>query len=147
MLNMSTEELGASAFQKFDIEAWMPGRGSWGELASASNCTSYQARRLNIRHTLPTVAEVVNSGQAVTAKSNKTAYCHTLNATAVAIPRLIVALVENGARFDENGKWTSLELPKALRQYWLGKESLSDTSQVALNANKGSPKSIDIVWV
>jgi len=45
---MPTEELGAPAYRKYDIEAWMPGRGSYGEVSSASNCTDYQSRRLNI---------------------------------------------------------------------------------------------------
>jgi seryl-tRNA synthetase len=48
VLDMPTEELGAPAYRKYDIEAWMPGRGSYGEVSSASNCTDYQSRRLNI---------------------------------------------------------------------------------------------------
>lgn len=48
VLDMPTEELGAPAYRKYDIEAWMPGRGSFGEVSSASNCTDYQSRRLNI---------------------------------------------------------------------------------------------------
>ena len=51
---MPTEELGASAYRKYDMEAWMPGRGSWGEISSTSNCTDYQARRLHIRYYAPT---------------------------------------------------------------------------------------------
>ena len=47
---MPSEELGASAYRKYDIEAWMPGRGTWGEVTSLSNCTDYQARRLHIRY-------------------------------------------------------------------------------------------------
>ncbi|KAG0012234.1 seryl-tRNA synthetase, partial [Entomortierella chlamydospora] len=50
VLDMPTEELGASAYKKYDIEAWMPGKNAWGEISSASNCTDYQARRLNIRY-------------------------------------------------------------------------------------------------
>lgn len=50
VLNMATEELGAAAFRKFDIEAWMPHRQDYGEVCSASNCTSYQSRRLNINY-------------------------------------------------------------------------------------------------
>lgn len=49
VLDMPTEELGASASRKYDIEAWMPGRGSYGEISSTSNCTDYQSRRLNAR--------------------------------------------------------------------------------------------------
>ena len=48
VLDMATEELGAAAFRKYDIEVWMPSRGDFGEVCSASNCTSYQSRRLNI---------------------------------------------------------------------------------------------------
>ena len=50
LLNMATEELGAAAFRKFDIEVWMPSKQSYGEICSASNCTSYQSRRLNINY-------------------------------------------------------------------------------------------------
>ena len=138
---MSTEELGGAAFQKYDIEAWMPGRGSWGELASASNCTDYQARRLNIRHSL---AQTEDSTLSKSSKSGKTSYCHTLNATAVAIPRLIVALVENGAQFDDKGQWTALALPKALKPFWLGKEAASDSSRISIA--DGGNKSIELVW-
>jgi hypothetical protein len=52
LLDMPTEELGAPATRKFDIETWMPGRRKWGELTSASNCTDYQARRLHIKYRL-----------------------------------------------------------------------------------------------
>lgn len=144
-MNMSTEELGAAAFQKFDIEAWMPGRGSWGELASASNCTAYQARRLDIKHSL---AQNRDTGTAALTKSNRTAYCHTLNATAVAIPRVIVALVENGARFDESGRWTGLRLPRVLKPFWLGKEAGEEITNVPLSgiAGKGSKRSIELSW-
>ncbi|KAJ7897085.1 hypothetical protein B0H14DRAFT_2676850 [Mycena olivaceomarginata] len=50
VLDMPTEELGASAYRKYDMEAWMPGRGGWGEVSSLSNCTDYQSRRLHIRY-------------------------------------------------------------------------------------------------
>ena len=111
-LDMPTQELGASAYRKYDMEAWMPGRGAWGEISSASNCTDYQARRLHIRyrrrstpsdHSQPPVP-----------------FVHTLNGTAVAIPRLIIALLENGVRFDEKGKPCGLDLPAILRPFWLG---------------------------
>ncbi|KAK9896867.1 seryl-tRNA synthetase [Cystobasidium minutum MCA 4210] len=141
MMHMSTEELGGAAYQKYDIEAWMPGRGSWGELASASNCTDYQARRLNIRHSLPQTDEPASTKAG---KGGKTAYCHTLNATAVAIPRLIVALVENGARFDGKGNWTALALPSVLRPFWLGTEATSDSCRIPLGDS--AKKSIDLVW-
>lgn len=97
VVDMSSEELGASAYRKYDIEAWMPGRGAWGEISSASNCTDYQARRLAIRYK--------DEG------SNR--YAHTLNATAAAIPRLMVALLETYCTKE-------LVLPATLRPFWLG---------------------------
>ncbi|KAG8219463.1 hypothetical protein J3R82DRAFT_391 [Butyriboletus roseoflavus] len=112
ILDMPTEELGASAYRKYDMEAWMPGRGAWGEISSASNCTDYQARRLHIRY------------RGRFAPSSQTQapipFAHTLNGTAAAIPRLIIALLENGARFDEQGKPSDLDLPVILKPFWLG---------------------------
>jgi seryl-tRNA synthetase len=116
VLDMPTEELGASAYRKYDMEAWMPGRGSWGEISSTSNCTDYQARRLHIRHQpLPTTPE-----------SSGIPFAHTLNGTAAAIPRLIVALLENGARFDEGGKVVGVNLPSTLRPFWIQGSSERD---------------------
>ncbi|WFD35244.1 serine--tRNA ligase [Malassezia cuniculi] len=101
VLDMSSVELGASAYRKYDIEAWMPGRGGWGEVSSASNCTDYQSHRLSIKY---------RPGE-----GEKLRYAHTLNATAAAIPRLILAILETHGLKD--GK---LVLPAALRPYWLG---------------------------
>lgn len=53
VLEMSTEELGTPAYHKYDIEVWMPGRGCYGEVTSASNCTDYQSRRLNVKYPRP----------------------------------------------------------------------------------------------
>ncbi|GAA5902921.1 hypothetical protein JCM6882_009161 [Rhodosporidiobolus microsporus] len=137
VLDMPTEELGASAHRKYDIEAWMPGRGKWGELSSASNCTDYQARRLGIRYR-PSPSPVQPAATAAIANapfsppppskpspsSTKLAYAHTLNGTAAAIPRLIVALLENGALLSsEDPKKPVVErvrLPEVLRPFWLG---------------------------
>lgn len=116
---MPTEELGASAYRKYDIEAWMPGRGSWGEISSTSNCTDYQARRLLIRHRRTLSTPTASSG-ALDHPTTSLPFAHTLNGTAAAIPRLIVALVENGARFDEAGGTIGLDLPSALRPFWIG---------------------------
>ncbi|KAG8936487.1 Serine--tRNA ligase, mitochondrial [Tulasnella sp. 418] len=109
VLDMPTEELGASAYRKYDMEAWMPGRGSWGEISSLSNCTDYQARRLHIRHKLRHPSD-----------NQSLPFAHTLNGTAAAIPRLIVALIENGAKLNSDGVITGLTLPKALKLFWLG---------------------------
>ncbi|GBE77671.1 Serine--tRNA ligase, mitochondrial [Sparassis crispa] len=123
VLDMPTEELGASAYRKYDIEAWMPGRGSWGEISSTSNCTDYQARRLHIRHRKP-----VPAGNPAVAQSTDSPtpsdtaglpFAHTLNGTAAAVPRLIVALVENGARFNESGTAIGIDLPRCLQPFWV----------------------------
>ncbi|MGV8118721.1 MAG: serine--tRNA ligase [Candidatus Xenobiia bacterium LiM19] len=96
-----TGELGAAAYRKYDLEAWMPGRdehGSWGEVTSASNCSDYQARRLNIRYRPK--------------GSKNVALVHTLNGTAIATSRAIIAILENYQRKDG-----SVEVPEVLRAY------------------------------
>ncbi|KAI0068177.1 seryl-tRNA synthetase [Artomyces pyxidatus] len=120
VLDMPTEELGASAYRKYDMEAWMPGRGSWGEISSTSNCTDFQARRLHIRYRPSTALPA-----SATAQSTQHAlpFAHTLNGTAVAVPRLIVALLENGARFNDASDVVGLDLPSVLKQFWLGGDS------------------------
>lgn len=84
LLDMPPTELGASAYEKYDLEAWMPGRQMWGEISSCSNCTDYQAKRLNIQY-------ITNEGQ------NK--WVNTINGTATAIPRLLIALLESNQVF------------------------------------------------
>ena len=115
---MPTEELGASAYRKYDAEAWMPGRGSWGEISSTSNCTDYQARRLHIRYRRSVSANT--TGQQGDAPIP---FAHTLNGTAAAIPRLIVALLENGVRLSDDGKAIGLDLPNVLQPFWLGQHN------------------------
>ncbi|XP_068633273.1 serine--tRNA ligase, mitochondrial [Battus philenor] len=78
ILDMPPHELGAPAYRKYDIEAWMPGRKSFGEISSCSNCTDYQSRRLHIKYK----------------DSNAEFYVHTLNGTACAVPRMLIALLE-----------------------------------------------------
>ncbi|CAE6498904.1 unnamed protein product [Rhizoctonia solani] len=117
VLDMPSEELGASAHRKYDIEAWMPGRGAWGEISSASNCTDYQARRLHIRHRHP---------HDDTSSAGPLPYAHTLNGTAVAVPRLIIALIENGVRFKEGGDLECLVLPTVLRKHWVGGDKFGE---------------------
>ena len=80
VLNMPTRDLGAAAARKYDIEAWMPGKGVYGEVTSVSNCTDYQARRLRTKFK---------------ESKGERGFVHTLNGTAMAVPRIIVALVEN----------------------------------------------------
>ena len=115
---MPSEELGASAYRKYDMEAWMPGRGGWGEISSASNCTDYQSRRLHIRYRKSEADPVPP-----TPGSSSLPFAHTLNGTAAAVPRLVVALLENGARFDESGSVVGLDLPSALEPFWVGRHS------------------------
>ncbi|EPQ30172.1 uncharacterized protein PFL1_02288 [Pseudozyma flocculosa PF-1] len=115
VLDMPTEELGASAYRKYDIEVWMPGRGSWGEVSSASNCTDYQARRLLVRYQ-------TSPSDSASDDTKKNEFAHTLNATAAAIPRLVVAILENYGVAD--GK---LVLPAVLRPYWLGGDAKKDS--------------------
>ncbi len=109
VLDIAAGDLGAPAFRKFDIEAWMPGRGEsgrggWGEVTSTSNCTDYQARRLGVRF------------RREGAKRNE--FVHMLNGTAVAISRALVALLENHQREDG-----SVGIPAALQPY-LGLERI-----------------------
>jgi len=99
---MPPDELGNPAFYKYDIEAWMPGRNEFGEVASISNCTDYQSQGLNIRY----------KG----AESNE--YVHTLNGTALAVPRVIIALAEQHQLADGR-----ISLPSPLRDL-LGSEYL-----------------------
>jgi seryl-tRNA synthetase len=96
VMNVCTGELGASAAKKYDIEVWLPGQGRYRELTSCSNTTDYQARRLECRIRY--------------ADGNRTA--HTLNGTATAIGRTLIALLENHQREDG-----SVALPEALHPY------------------------------
>ena len=97
VVDTCTGDLGAPAYRKWDIEAWMPGRngGEWGEVTSTSNCTDYQARRLNVRYK---------------DDDGKNKYVHMLNGTAVAVSRALVAILENFQ--NEDG---SVTVPEVLR--------------------------------
>jgi seryl-tRNA synthetase len=91
---IAVNELGASAAKKYDLEAWLPGQGRYRELTSCSNTTDFQARRLDIRYR---------------DSDGKLAHVHTLNGTAVAVGRTIVALLENGQQDDG-----TVAMPQAL---------------------------------
>lgn len=97
VVEMCTGDLGAQAARKFDLEAWMPGRGDWGEVTSTSNTTDYQARRLGIRFR---------------GKDGEVEFLHTLNGTAVATSRAIVAILENYQ--TKEGK---IRIPNVLQNY------------------------------
>ena len=86
VVNIAVNDLGASAAKKFDCEAWLPGQAKWRELTSCSNTTDFQARRLQIR--------MRPEG------GGKPEVLHTLNGTAVAVGRTIIALLENGQQDD-----------------------------------------------
>ena len=108
VLDIASGDLGGPAYRKFDLEAWMPGRGEggeWGEVTSTSNCTDYQARRLGIR--------CKKQGQ------KGTTFVHTLNGTAVAISRAIIAILENHQQADG-----SVRIPAVLVS-WMGKDRIS----------------------
>jgi seryl-tRNA synthetase len=134
VIDMPTEELGASAYRKYDMEAWMPGRGSWGEISSTSNCTDYQARRLHIRYRQSTASTTSTSSPLPTPPTSpfhsaSLPFAHTLNETAAAIPSLIIALIENGAQFDGAGNAVGLNLPIALKPFWIGGTGKRDLIQ------------------
>lgn len=108
VIDTCTGDLGGPAFRKYDLEAWMPGRGEggeYGEVTSTSNCTDFQARRLNIRYK--------RAGQ----KGSK--FVHTLNGTAVATTRAIIAILENNQQADG-----SVAIPPVLRP-WVGKDRIN----------------------
>jgi seryl-tRNA synthetase len=105
VVDTATGDLGGPAYRKFDLEAWMPGRGEageYGEVTSTSNCTDYQARRLGIRYR--------NKGE------KGTHFVHTLNGTAVAISRGLIAVMENYQNADG-----TITVPEVLRD-WVGKD-------------------------
>jgi len=107
VVDTATGDLGGPAYRKYDLEAWMPGRGEageWGEVTSTSNCTDYQARRLNIRYKQ--------------AGKKGTHFVHTLNGTAYALSRALIAILENNQNADG-----SVTIPEALRPI-MGKNSI-----------------------
>ncbi|KAI8341939.1 seryl-tRNA synthetase [Chlamydoabsidia padenii] len=122
VLDMPTEELGASAYRKYDIEAWMPGKNDWGEISSTSNCTDYQTRRLDIRYLSSDFKENVGTKDVRVPwhiKEKWVHFCHTLNGTAMAVPRVIIALLETHQQPDG-----SIWVPPVLRKWMPGQASL-----------------------
>jgi seryl-tRNA synthetase len=104
VLDIASGDLGGPAYRKFDLEAWMPGRGEYGEVTSASNCTDYQSRRLGIRCKSP--------------DRKGTEYVHTLNGTAVAVTRALIAILENYQHADG-----TITIPDVLAP-WVGKSRI-----------------------
>ena len=106
VVNVCTGDIGTVAAKKYDIEAWMPAQNAYREIVSCSNCTDYQARRLNIRFR-------EKEGQP------PKGFVHTLNSTALATGRTIVAILENYQQEDG-----SVVVPKVLRKYMGGIEKI-----------------------
>jgi seryl-tRNA synthetase len=107
VIDTASGDLGGPAYRKFDLEAWMPGRGEageWGEVTSTSNCTDYQSRRLALRSRTP--------------GEKGTQFVHTLNGTAVAISRAIIAILENHQNADG-----TITVPEPLVP-WMGKTTI-----------------------
>ncbi|MEP7054138.1 MAG: serine--tRNA ligase [Actinomycetota bacterium] len=105
VIDVASGDLGSSASRKFDCEAWLPSQQRFLELTSTSNCTDFQARRLSIRQR---------------GEDGKPAPLHTLNGTLVAVPRVIVSILENHQQADG-----SVVVPEALRPFLGGREVLS----------------------
>ncbi len=101
VVNVCSGDLGAPALKKYDLEAWMPGRGDYGEVTSCSNCTDYQSRRLNIRYRPEAKAAP--------------RFVHLLNGTALAISRALIAIYENFQQADG-----SIAIPEALAPWMMG---------------------------
>jgi seryl-tRNA synthetase len=107
VVNVCTGDIGTVAAKKYDIEAWMPAQNAYREIVSCSNCTDYQGRRLNIRY---------REKEGAPTKG----FVHTLNSTAIATGRTIVAILENFQQEDG-----SIVVPKVLRKYMGAIEKIS----------------------
>lgn len=103
VIQIATADMGPGKYKMYDIETWMPSRGSYGETHSNSNMTDWQARRLNIKYR---------------SKEGKNEYVYTLNNTVIASPRILVALLENNQQKDG-----SVNIPKVLQDF-VGKKKL-----------------------
>jgi seryl-tRNA synthetase len=107
IVNVCTGDIGTVAAKKYDVEAWMPAQNAYREIVSCSNCTDYQARRLNIRY---------REKEGAPTKG----FVHTLNSTALATGRTIVAILENYQQEDG-----SIIIPKVLRKYMSNNEAIT----------------------
>lgn len=104
IVDICSGDIGNFASRKFDLEAWLPGQENYREMVSASNYRSYGARRLNVRYQ---------------DSDSEIKFCHTLNSTAIALTRTLIAIIENNQTEDGN-----VRIPKVLRQYFGGRELL-----------------------
>jgi seryl-tRNA synthetase len=103
VVQMCTGDLGFAAAKKYDLEMWAPGCGEWLEVSSCSNCTDFQARRANIRFRRE--------------KGAKPEFVHTLNGSGLALPRVMIAIIENYQQ-----KEGTILVPEVLRPYMGGLE-------------------------
>ena len=109
VVNVCTGDLGRGQAKKYDIEAWMPSRGAYCETHSASKFYEFQARRMNLRYKDPV--------------TKKNFFCHTLNNTVIASPRILIPILELYQNPDG-----SITVPKVLRPYMNGKEKITHKS-------------------
>jgi len=109
VVNVCTGDLGRGQAKKFDIEAWMPSRGNYCETHSASKFYEFQARRMNLRYKEPA--------------TKKNLFCHTLNNTVIASPRILIPILELYQNSDG-----SVTIPEVLRSYMNGKEKIIQPS-------------------
>jgi seryl-tRNA synthetase len=109
IVNVCTGDLGRGQAKKFDIEAWMPSRGNYCETHSASKFYEFQARRMNLRYKEPA--------------TKKNLFCHTLNNTVIASPRILIPIMELYQNSDG-----SITIPKVLRPYMNSKEKIAEQS-------------------
>lgn len=109
LLDMPSHELGAAAYRKYDMEAWMPGRNMYGEISSASNCTDYQSRRLHITYKNRNGVEK---------------FAHTVNGTGCAVPRMLISVLETHQL--QNG---DVMVPKALQPYMRGRTVITQPAK------------------
>jgi seryl-tRNA synthetase len=107
VIEMCTGDLGFQAAKKYDLELWAPGCGEWLEVSSCSNCTDFQARRANIRFRREPGA--------------KPEFVHTLNGSGLALPRVMIAIIENYQQSDG-----TIVVPEVLRPYMGGLEVIKE---------------------
>lgn len=120
VLDMPPHELGAPAYRKIDIEGWMAARQLFGELSSCSNCTDFQSRRLNIKYKT---------------QDERLHYVHTLNGTACALPRMLIALCETNQL--RNG---TIAIPEKLQPFMKGKSVIYKQPIPNMKLNKHKQK-------
>ncbi len=108
VMRVCAGDMGAPAYKKYDIEVWMPGKGEkgeYGEVTSCSNCTDFQARRLNVRYK--------------EAETGKNIFVHTLNGTATALSRTLLSIMENFQQADG-----TIVVPRSLRKFFGGQQTI-----------------------